>query len=116
MTTHDDSALNDARPQPEFMAVDCDPVRMRSIIEGLRGLPNVSDMPVIQAISELDRIASMFERADKRRREMAQEMIDALRSSILEGKATATDGCECPRCMAIRSILANESKTTQLNS
>jgi hypothetical protein len=117
MTTHDDdAAINAARPEPEFIAIDFDPSRMRSIIEGLRSLPNVAEMPIINAISEMDRLTNLFERAAKRRAEMAKQLVEAMRKSVLSGDMTATDGCECPRCEAIRIILSQNEPRQQLNS
>ena len=104
---------------PQFVAlsINVEPARLRAIIEGLRKLPNVADMAVISAIAELDRIASIFEEADRKRQQMLLESVENLRRAVLSGNETPTEGCECLRCTAIRSIREQEeSKRKSLNS
>lgn len=101
--------------------VEFDPQGLRQIIEDLRKLPNVSELCIIKAIAELDRIASHCERLAKLQQEHAEAAIESLRKSldesrekILSGEIKATDGCMCPRCMSIRAVLENaENRTPQ---
>jgi hypothetical protein len=89
-------------PDPETMEalpIEVDTARLRAIIEDLRQLPNVSDMAVISAIAELDRIAKIFERAQAIRERMIKSLANAMRESLLE----ITPNCDCPRCTSLRA-------------
>lgn len=86
-------------PEPEMIPISVDTARLRALIEGLRQLPNVSDMAVINTIAELDRIATIFEKAQAIRDRMAASLAAALRESL----TTITPDCDCPRCTYLRA-------------
>lgn len=99
--------------------------KLRALIEGLRSLPNVADIAIINAICELDRIASIFEgfeliREEQRRRmaehtkmltdELKPRIMEAVErgENIIEATQRAYDEirkrtCQCPACTAQRN-------------
>lgn len=110
--------------------IDIEASKLRKLIEGLRALPNVSDLAVIQTIAELDRIASKFEEIDKKRArilraaveaarkkmpeiaesmtstaEIPQEILDSIAEDLL-GAQPVHPTCGCPRCIAKREQAA----------
>lgn len=123
----------------DFQGVDviCDPRKLRGIIEGLRALPNVSDMSVISAIAEFDRIAQLYELVEKRRerinqfaqqlaRDKAPELLaivqtgtipEELLRDLMRSISPPSPTCDCPRCRAHFGKDATPGNTKQhLNS
>ncbi len=103
MSEQDDNTKSTpAAASPEFSPmIEMSPPKLRKLIEGLRALPNVSDLAVINAISELDRIATTF------------EGFDLLRKKLIEGMAASVEdifdnGCECENCVAARAERAKD--------
>lgn len=62
---------------------------LRELIEGLRALPNVSDLAVIKTITELDRIALCFEQGARKRERIVARAIKIAERHVAEGKAPA---------------------------
>lgn len=115
------------------------PEPLRKLIEGLRALPNVSDMAVITTIAELDRIATTLELATNRHRKIfdaATQAVDdpavleamrqtgaippdimqKLMASILTPDAQqlyderpADPNCNCDRCTRKRAELLSKT-------
>ena len=106
----------------DFEGIDlvCDPLKLRGLIDGLRALPNVSDMAVIAAIAELDRIAMQFETIAYRRdrvmqtakriaREKMPQLLAIVESGGIPGEVLAeisreisppSPTCDCEKCRA----------------
>jgi hypothetical protein len=125
-------------------ALDVSAKTMRDLIEGLRALPNVSDLAVIKAIGEFDRIASYYENSYAKRDEimrrstviaerwvkegkLPQEIFDLMKRvggvppSVLQavideaiGPTPAGATCQCPRCTSLREQAAAQGGTATL--
>jgi hypothetical protein len=98
-----DSNANESAPsaQQEFSPmIEMSPAKLRVLIEGLRKLPNVSDLAVINAISELDRIATTFEGFNELRRIMFEQRASSGESL----EAVFDSGCDCDNCRAKRAL------------
>lgn len=122
----------------DFVAtpIELNAERMRQIISGLRQLPNVSDMAVITAIAEFNRIATIIEETEQKRQRIIKAAIDAAKGnapqvieSIKRGEAIESavmrplieqifadvpvhPTCGCPRCTAAREKAAIEGSST----
>lgn len=133
------STQSDGVLKPEDFApsqgIQFDPAYFRQLIDGLRALPNVSDMAVIKTITELDRMAGLSE-ASMRKRELvfatalklaeqwAQEgklsaetvvlmkatggVPPAIIKAILEDVFGPQELCQCDSCKARRQTQDNE--------
>lgn len=125
-------------------ALDVSSKYMRELIEGLRALPNVSDLAVIKAIGEFDRIASYYENSYAKRDEimrramligeqwvkdgkLPQEIFDLMKRvggvppSVLQavideaiGPMPASPTCQCPRCTSLREEASKQGSTATL--
>ncbi len=117
---------------------------LRELSEGLRTLPNVSELAVIKTITELDRIALCFEDGARKRERILARAMKIAERHVAEGKAPAamlllmraTGGvspviyqelvdeiqgetavhptCDCPRCQAKRDKAASEGTSATL--
>lgn len=87
---------------------------LRKLIEGLRALPNVSEMAIINAIAELDRIATDFEEFERQREALNADVLKrvaALMISALAAGEKPTEGCYCARCVALREAQQREAQS-----